>query len=159
MTDSLFLSLRLIATIGAAMMAGLYFAFSNTIMSSLSKLEPAHGIAAMQSVNRTILNPLFFLLFVGTAASCVLVIVFSFEKLPATNAVLMVIGASIYLLGSLVVTGIFNIPLNNTLENLIPNATGSADWWANFLVNWTTWNHVRTAASIVATVLLFIAKP
>ena len=128
MTDSLFFALRFIAALGAAMMAGLYFAFSNTIMSSLAKLEPAQGIAAMQSINRTIQNPLFFLLFVGTAASCALLLVFSLGKLPATSAILMVSGAVIYLVGSLVVTGVFNIPLNNTLEVLAPNASGSADW-------------------------------
>ena len=158
MTDSLFFALRLVAALGAAMMAGLYFTFSNTIMSSLSKLEPAQGIAAMQSINRTIQNPLFFLLFVGTAISCVLVVVFSLGKLPATSAVLMVVGAVIYLIGSLVVTGALNVPLNNTLETLVPNAPGSADWWANFLVNWTTWNHIRTIASLLAAVLLLVAK-
>ena len=158
MTDSLFLALRFIAALGAAMMAGLYFAFSNTIMSSLAKLEPAQGIAAMQSINRTIQNPLFFLLFVGTAASCALLLVFSLGKLPATSAILMVSGAVIYLVGSLVVTGVFNIPLNNTLEVLAPNASGSADWWANFLVTWTAWNHVRTVASVVAAILFLIAK-
>ena len=158
MTDSLFLALRFIAALGAAMMAGLYFAFSNTIMSSLAKLEPAQGIAAMQSINRTIQNPLFFLLFVGTAASCALLLVFSLGKLPATNAVLMVSGAVMYLVGSLVVTGVFNIPLNNTLEVLAPNASGSANWWANFLATWTAWNHVRTVASVVAAILFLIAK-
>ena len=158
MTDSLFLALRFIAALGAAMMAGLYFAFSNTIMSSLAKLEPAQGIAAMQSINRTIQNPLFFLLFVGTAASCALLLVFSLGKLPATSAILMVSGAVIYLVGSLVVTGVFNIPLNNTLEVLAPNASGSANWWANFLATWTAWNHVRTVASVVAAILFLIAK-
>lgn len=158
MTDSLFFALRFIAALGAAMMAGLYFAFSNTIMSSLAKLEPAQGIAAMQSINRTIQNPLFFLLFVGTAASCALLLVFSLGKLPATSAILMVSGAVIYLVGSLVVTGVFNIPLNNTLEVLAPNASGSANWWANFLATWTAWNHVRTVASVVAAILFLIAK-
>ena len=158
MTDSLFLALRFIAALGAAMMAGLYFAFSNTIMSSLAKLEPAQGIAAMQSINRTIQNPLFFLLFVGTAASCALLLVFSLGKLPATSAILMVSGAVMYLVGSLVVTGVFNIPLNNTLEVLAPNASGSANWWANFLATWTAWNHVRTVASVVAAILFLIAK-
>ena len=158
MTDSLFLALRFIAALGAAMMAGLYFAFSNTIMSSLAKLEPAQGIAAMQSINRTIQNPLFFLLFVGTAASCALLLVFSLGKLPATSAILMVSGAVIYLVGSLIVTGVFNIPLNNTLEVLAPNASGSANWWANFLATWTAWNHVRTVASVVAAILFLIAK-
>jgi uncharacterized membrane protein len=157
MTDLLFVSLRFFAIIGCALMAGLYFAFSNTIMPSLAKLEPSQGILAMQTINRTILNPLFLLLFVGTAATCVLLVIFSFGKLPAINAMLLILGAVIYILGSFIVTAIFNVPLNDTLAVLAPNAVASPDLWANYLQNWTTWNHVRTVASVAAALLLLIA--
>lgn len=157
MTDSLFLGLRLASVLGCAMMAGLYFAFSSAIMPALSKLEPAQGILAMQSINRTILNPLFLLLFVGLAALCALLVIFSLGKLPALSAILMVVGAVIYIVGSLVVTAIINVPLNDTLAALAPSAAMSADWWANYLKNWTAWNHIRTAASVTAALLLLIA--
>jgi uncharacterized membrane protein len=157
MTDSLFFSLRLVAVVGCGIMAGLYFVFSNTIMPSLAKLEPSQGILVMQTINRTILNPLFVLLFVGSAVACSVLVVFSFGKLPTPNALLLIVGAVIYILGSPIVTAVFNIPLNDTLAVLAPSASGSADQWASYLQNWTTWNHVRTAASITAAFLLLIA--
>jgi uncharacterized membrane protein len=157
MTDLLFVSLRFIAVIGCALMAGLYFVFSNAIMPSLAKLEPSQGILAMQTINRTILNPFFLLLFVGSAVTSALMVIFSIGKLPALNAMLLIVGAVIYILGSPIVTAIFNVPLNDTLATLAPNAAGNADWWASYLQNWTTWNHVRTVASLLATLLLLIA--
>lgn len=157
MTDLLFVSLRFVAVIGCALMAGLYFAFSNTIMPSLAKLEPSQGILAMQTINRIILNPLFLLLFVGSAVACVLLVIFSLGKLPALNATLLILGAVIYILGSPIVTAAFNVPLNDTLAVLAPNAVASPDLWAGYLQNWTTWNHVRTVASLLATLLLLIA--
>lgn len=157
MTDLLFVSLRFVAVIGCALMAGLYFAFSNTIMPSLAKLEPSQGILAMQTINRVILNPLFLSLFVGSTVACVLLVIFSFGKLPALNAMLLILGATIYIFGSPIVTAIINVPLNDTLAVLAPNAAGGADWWASYLQNWTTWNHVRTVASLAAALLLLIA--
>jgi uncharacterized membrane protein len=157
MTDSLFLGLRLVSVLGCAIMAGLYFAFSSAIMPALSKLEPHQGILAMQSINRTILNPLFLVLFMGTAALCALLVVFSLGKLPAQDAILLIFGAVVYLTGSLIVTAVLNVPLNDALAALNPNAAGSADWWANYLKNWTAWNHVRTIASVTAGFLLLIA--
>jgi uncharacterized membrane protein len=157
MSDSLFFSLRLVTVIECTMMAGLYFAFSNTIMPSLAKLEPSQGILAMQTINRVILNPLFLLLFVGSAVACVVLMIFSFEKLPALNAILLIAGAVIYILGSPIVTAVFNVPLNDTLAALVPNAAGSAEKWASYLQHWTTWNHVRTVTSVVATLLFLIA--
>jgi uncharacterized membrane protein len=46
-----------LATLGSALMAGLFFTFSNTAMTAFSKLPPPTGIAAMQSINVWILNP------------------------------------------------------------------------------------------------------
>jgi uncharacterized membrane protein len=157
MTDLLFVSLRVVAIIGCALMAGLYFAFSNTIMPTLAKLEPSEGILVMQTINRTILNPLFLLLFVGTAIACVVLVMFSLGKLSAINVTLLILGAVIYILGSFIVTAMVNVPLNDTLATLAANAAASPDFWANYLQNWTTWNHVRTVASVTAALLLLIA--
>ncbi len=157
MSDSLFFSLRLVSVLGCAMMAGLYFSFSSAIMPALSKLEPSQGILAMQTINRIILNPLFLLLFFGSAVACVLLVVFSFGKLPALNAILLMLGATIYIFGSPIVTAIINVPLNDGLAVLVPNAAESVNWWASYLQKWTTWNHVRTVASVTATLLLLIS--
>jgi uncharacterized membrane protein len=41
----------MIALLGAAMIAGVFFAFSSFVMPALARLPAAGGISAMQSIN------------------------------------------------------------------------------------------------------------
>lgn len=53
----------------------------------------------------------------------------------------------------------FNVPLNNHLAGLDPgglSAVDAAGEWQAYFTTWTNWNHVRTATSIVAAVLMLI---
>src|SRR5262245_27127524 len=65
--------------IGCGLLAGVYFAFSTFIMTALSRIDQAHGVAAMNSVNSTILRSPFIALFFGTTlASLVLAVIAPF---------------------------------------------------------------------------------
>ncbi|WP_258042372.1 anthrone oxygenase family protein [Paenibacillus sp. UNC499MF] len=50
---------------------------------------------------------------------------------------------------------LFNVPLNNVLEAVNPGSAAGADLWPRYVVKWTAWNHVRTAACL-ASLALFI---
>ena len=50
--------LTLLAALGSALMAGTFFAFSTFVMGALGRLRPPAGIAAMQSINIVVINPL-----------------------------------------------------------------------------------------------------
>ena len=65
------------AALGSALIAGVFFAFSTFVMAALARLPPAQGIAAMQAINVTVLNPWFLGVFVGTAIACVVLAVTS----------------------------------------------------------------------------------
>lgn len=71
MSDGLLRVLTLIAALGSGLMAGFFFAFSVSVMKALGRLPPAQGIAAMQSINVVVINPMFLVAFFGTAAVCV----------------------------------------------------------------------------------------
>jgi len=58
MIDDLLFSLTLIAAFGCGVMAGVFFAFPTFAMKALARLAPAVGIAAMQSINIAVINPL-----------------------------------------------------------------------------------------------------
>ena len=58
------------AAIGCGLVAGIFFAFSSFVMAALGRLPSDHGIAAMNAINVTVINPMFFLAFFGTAALC-----------------------------------------------------------------------------------------
>ena len=138
-------------------MAGLFFAFSICVMKALGRLPPEQGIAAMQGINTDIQNPLFFLVFMGTAAACLWAVVFSLMHRQVPGIWYLFAAGTVYLAGVLLVTIIFNVPMNDALASAKPASPDSARLWANYLTTWTAWNHVRTVASLAATALFALA--
>ncbi len=74
-----------------------------------------------------------------------------------TQRAYLLAGCALYLLGCLLVTVAFNVPLNNRLASADPDSSGAEALWANYLSRWTLWNHVRTAASLAAAGLFAMA--
>jgi uncharacterized membrane protein len=62
-----------------------------------------------------------------------------------------------YLVGSLLVTIVFNVPKNEALASATPAAPDAARLWASYLASWTAWNHLRAAAALAAAASLTIA--
>ena len=54
------------AATGTGLAGGIFFAFSNFVMSALGQVPSTQGAAVMQKINVTVLNPLFFIAFFGT---------------------------------------------------------------------------------------------
>lgn len=140
-------ALTIATAVGCGLVAGLFAAFSVAVMPALRRRPPAEGIAVMQAVNVAIVNPLFLLVYVGTAALCVAVAVTS------GGDALRLAGAALYVVGAFGVTAAANIPLNNALAAADPADTGI---WQRYLSRWTAWNHVRTLCAIAAAVALTI---
>jgi uncharacterized membrane protein len=130
--------------------------FSNSIsvMRALGKLPPKDAISAMQLFNVEIVNPVFLIVFIGSVISCLLTIVGSVPRLSEPNARFSLVGSVVYLVGSIVITTLFNIPRNNSLAGLSPTVQASATEWTRYLLEWTNWNHVRGIAATIATLLL-----
>ncbi|MGQ0547230.1 MAG: anthrone oxygenase family protein [Betaproteobacteria bacterium] len=136
------------AALGAGLMAGLFFAFSVSVMRALGSRPPAEGMAAMQAINRAIQNPVFLFVFFGTALAC--------AAAMAAGSVWLFAGGALYLIGGFLVTIAFNVPRNNALARAPATDPESARLWAGYLAAWTAWNHVRTVASLGALALLII---
>ena len=157
MIDNLFFTLTLLSALGCGLMAGVFFIFSNTVMSALARLQPPQGIAAMQSINRTILNPLFFVAFLGTAATSILLAISLLWRWQQPGAVYLLAGSLLYLVGAILVTIVFNVPMNEAMETVEPESVEAANLWTRYLTNWTAWNHVRTVASFLGAVSFILA--
>ena len=65
--ESFLFPLTLAAALSTGVVAGIFFAFSNFVMRALERVEPSAGMASMQAINVTVLNPMFFLFFLGAA--------------------------------------------------------------------------------------------
>ncbi|WP_227793334.1 anthrone oxygenase family protein [Paenibacillus guangzhouensis] len=150
-------SLTYFSALGAGLMAGLFFAFSTFVMTALERIPKSHGISAMQSINQTILNPLFGLVFGGTALACLVLAIISFFRLGTVSANLVLAASLLYLIGVILITMVCNVPLNDALAVVDPNSAAGADVWRTYLDRWLPWNHVRTIASIGSLVLFILA--
>lgn len=152
--DNLRFPLTLFTALGCGLVAGVFFAFSTFVMNALARLQPKEGIIAMQSINITAINPLFMLALFGTAAACIFLAVSSVLKWHQPGAAYLLIGSLLYLIGTVLVTIAFNVPLNDALAIAKPDSTEGANLWARYLTNWTFWNHVRTIAALAAALIL-----
>ena len=47
------------AALGTGIVGGIFFAFSSFVMAALARIPAAQGIAAMNSINAVVLNPIF----------------------------------------------------------------------------------------------------
>jgi len=150
-------ALAFLSAIGSGLMAGLFFIFSVTIMDALGRLPPAQGIAAMQSINVVILNPIFFAAFFGTAAACLILAIWSVVAWQDPGAAWLLAGSLLYVVGAIMVTMVFNVPMNDALAAVDPASGEGARLWARYLTDWTRWNHVRTVACVGATGALILA--
>ena len=157
MIDDLLFALTFITALGSGLVAGILYAFSTSVMKALARLPAEQGIAAMQSINITVINPLFMGAFFGTAAACVLVVVFSLLRWSEAGAVYLLSGGLAYLIGAILVTMVFNVPRNDALAAVDPQSAAGARLWDGYVTSWTAWNHVRTAAALAAAVLLTFA--
>ena len=155
--NQLLFALTLFAALGCGLVGGVFFAFSTFVMKALSRLPPGEGLAAMQSINVAALNRGFMAAFFGTAGACVLALVSSLFRWHEPGAVCLLVGSTLYLLGSLMVTAVFNVPRNNSLASIPPTDSEVASRWADYLAAWTAWNHVRTAASLAAAASFSVA--
>ena len=141
------------ALLGSALVGGIFFAFSSFIMKALARVPTAEGIVAMQSINVVVLNASFLGAFIGTAVLSLGAGGLALAGWGSPSASFFLGGAIFYLVGTFGVTAFGNIPLNNQLAAVAATDPGSRDVWEHYLVRWTRWNHVRTAAAMAAALL------
>lgn len=148
-----FLSIIAVITItSAGVITGLLWAFSNFVIRALADLPAEHGMFAMQRINAKILNPLFLTLFMGTPLLCALIVLAAWSMIGEPGALLLLGGAVLYLAGPFGITVLFNVPLNNRLEQTPASEAHTA--WPEYRRDWQRWNHIRSYLGILSIVLL-----
>jgi uncharacterized membrane protein len=145
MIDELITAGTVAAALGCALIAGLMFAFSTSVMPALGRRPETEGVAAMQAINTTILNPLFGLVFGGTTVLCLALAVTAPLTTDQANAMLRGIGSVLYVIGTFGVTMVVNVPMNNELDALDAADDKGNAHWGTYLPRWTAWNHHELA--------------
>ena len=153
---TLFLSI-----IFCSLVAGLLFAFAVVVMPGIAKLSDKEYLLAFKHMDGIIQNnqPLFLLVWVGSILSVIISLILGIMNLNGGQLYLLTCGSILYLIGVQLPTFRFNIPLNNSLQNLDiealeePQATLSR---SDFEIPWNRWNRIRTVNAIGSVVLLLL---
>jgi len=126
-------------------------------MTAFDRIEPAHGVSPMNSINSTILHSLFMPFFYGTT---IVGLAFignrAFSKGRARSHA-HVGGRTDLHCGYDPVHDIFNVPLNNAPTGVDPAKGTGVSVWSHYLKVWTLWNQVRSISS-TATCALYIGS-
>lgn len=149
--------LILVSALGTGLMSGVYFTFSTFVMKALKVIPSDAGMLSMQSINDVILRSLFMPLFFGTTLLSLGLSVWGITRFAYPQAQLLVAAGAIYVVGMFICTVAFNVPLNESLARADATSLQAHSIWTNYVSSWTSWNHVRTIASLVASGLYVAA--
>lgn len=144
----------------SGLLAGVFFNWTNAITPGIGRMEDKYFLLAFQHMNRTILNPLFYIVFMGplllTFATAYLL-----KPLTRTGYLLALAASVIYFLGVFMVTLIGNLPLNDILDTTDVFASGQSeisDVRAGFEDRWNALHLIRTITSSLTFLLLIIVS-
>lgn len=150
----------IVTAVMTALISGLFYAWSCSVVPGLARVSDSTYLEAMQQINRAILNPVFFLSFIGTALLLPLSTWLHYG--PELNARfwLLLLASVVYLAGTFGVTMFGNVPLNDALDafNLSSASVQElAAQRARFEGPWNNLNIIRTIAGAGALILIILA--
>jgi len=148
------------STVFAGLMAGLFYAWSISVTPGLGNINDTNYLQAFQSMNRAILNPAFFIAFMGQAILLPLLCYLSFKSNMHNQFNYILTATILYMVGCMAVTIFGNVPLNNTLEALQIESMTVEEmkfFRAGFESKWNNLNRIRTASTMLSLLFLIIA--
>ena len=146
-------------TFFTGIVAGLFFAWTISVMNGLAKLPDKEFILSMQYMNREIQNPIFFIFFFGTAILLPICAFISYRGSLNSSFWLIFIPMLLYLIGVMMVTIFKNVPLNNMLDSFVLDSSTLEQIDVvrrKFEAPWNRWNLVRTISGMLSFALLLL---
>lgn len=137
----------------SSVLCGLYFTFSNTVMPTLARQAHGSGIECMQGINRQIQNPVFFVLFFGSAFIALALLLLQTVSVHYHLSGQTLVAACLTMTAFLSTLTV-NVPCNNRLDRLSIYSPDAHGVWLHYLDRWVFWNHVRTVATLGSTILM-----
>lgn len=148
------------ATTTTAMLVGLFYGWSVSVVPGLARLSNSEYLSSFQAMNRAILNPLFFITFMGSVILLPLCAYLNYTQPTSLRFWLIVAAAVLYIVGTFGITMFANVPLNEMLDKFnLATATDEAKAMQRALFEqpWNRLHNIRTVIGFIATVLMIIA--
>ena len=157
----MFHTVLILATLLCALVAGFLFAFAAVVMPGISRLDDGAFIRTFQQIDRVIQNnqPLFIFVWVGSVVALLVATVLGVGSLSGLERMLLAGAAALYVLCVQLPTITVNVPLNNALQRLNPDAMNEAARQRaryEFEARWNRWNTFRTACATLTSLLLML---
>jgi len=148
----------LTAVILTGLSAGLFYAWTVSIIPGTKRVIDITYLESMQAINRAILNPAFYLIFMGSPLALA---IGTFQQYQSGPKFLLLLAATlVYLFGTFGVTAFGNVPLNNALDVLDLSSLGEAeikDFRRSYELQWNRLHWIRTLFAVLSFLLSAIA--
>lgn len=148
----------LTAVILTGLSAGFFYAWMVSVIPGTKKVIDITYLESMQSINRAILNPAFYLVFMG---SPLVLAISTFQQYQAGPKFWLLLAATlIYLLGTFAVTAFGNVPLNDALDVLDLGSLGEveiSDFRRSYEEKWNRLHWIRTLFAVLSFVISLLA--
>ena len=149
----------IVAIISTGLMAGIFFTWTNAVKPGIGTLDDMTYMKAFQAMNRLILNPLFYIVFILPVLTISISTYMSFGSTKLYVFELFLLSTLLYVLGVFLITILGNIPLNELLENTDLekiSLTELSDLRGKIENKWNNFNLIRTVSSFISFLLLVI---
>lgn len=143
----------LLAIFLTGLSAGLFYAWQVSVIPGTKRIMDSSYLEAMQSINRAILNPAFYLVFFG---SLVMLIISAIQEYQASSGLafwLLLIAVLAYFVGTFGVTVFGNVPLNEALDKVPLSGLSIAELEEtrqSYEGRWNLLHTIRTIFSVLA---------
>src|SRR3954463_7362134 len=159
MNTTPFVILTSLAALASAAAGGMMYVFSTFVMRGLTRTGPIDAITAMRGINAEAnANPTFLLAYFGATILALVVGVVAVVQRNQSGSWWLLAGAIFGILGA-VITMVFNVPLNNHLDTVNPEALSMADAaheWQAYFSPWTAWNPAPTGTAFMGAALMLL---
>lgn len=151
----------MLSIILCSLVAGLLFGFAIVVMPGIAKLTDKEFLLAFKHMDGIIQNnqPFFILVWAGSILSIIITFILGIMDLSGTQIYLLIFASILYIFGVQLPTFRFNIPLNNSLQNLdieTLEESEAALFRVGFEIPWNRWNRIRTVNSILTISMLLL---
>lgn len=151
------LALTILAT---GLSAGVFYTWNISVIPGIKMLSDKNYLEAMKALNRAILNPAFFVTFMGAIPLLLCSMFFQYKEGINLSFWFMVIATISYFGGVFGLTAFGNVPMNEHLEQidlLTLDVHALHNTRQYFERPWNQYNTIRTIFALIAFASLVIA--
>lgn len=136
-----------LAVVLAGLFGGFFLTYSVSVQLGLAEVDDLTYVRTFQAINATIRNPAFAVMFFGCVPA--IAVAWALNRRTDRRAALTLATGGLLCAAVVVITFVFNVPLNDELAGWVdPTAAQAGVARAEFETIWNRWNLARTVLAV-----------